>query len=219
MAVGPARLPAPAAARRAAPPRPASAGAAPCRDRRARRRGCPRCCRHRARASDRGRGSRPWRAPARARSAVSIWPSLPPRLRVESPASSRATCMVMRRGAGDRPAVRHELPGGAEERAHIDAAMLAEAPVLIGDQRLDEERVDVGERRRAAASARRRWRRGGAARRCGRGRRVPVSGVSGGSSTCATAYLQRERRGGREEAGGDEGSERSAEAERANSPP
>ena len=41
-----------------------------------------------------------------------------------------------------------ELAGGAEERLHVDAAVLAEAPVLVGDQRLDEERIDIGERHR-----------------------------------------------------------------------
>ena len=50
------------------------------------------------------------------------------------------------RGAGDRAAVPHELERGAEERLHIDAAMLAEAPVLVGDQRFDEERIDFVER-------------------------------------------------------------------------
>ena len=48
---------------------------------------------------------------------------------------------------------RDELQGGAEERLHVDAAMLAEAPVLVGDQRLDEERVDIGERYRQPPAA------------------------------------------------------------------
>ena len=52
-------LPAIAAAPPAAPPRRASAAAAPCRNRRARRRGCLRDCRHRARGQIERRGSRP----------------------------------------------------------------------------------------------------------------------------------------------------------------
>ena len=37
-----------------------------------------------------------------------------------------------------------QLQGGAEKRLHVDAAVLAEAPILVCDERLHEERVDIG---------------------------------------------------------------------------
>ena len=40
------------------------------------------------------------------------------------------------------------LPRRAQERARVDAAMLVEAPVLVGDQHRDIARIDVVRRRR-----------------------------------------------------------------------
>ena len=41
--------------------------------------------------------------------------------------------------------VRDKLEGGAKQRLHVDAAVLAKPPVLIGDQSFHEERIDIGE--------------------------------------------------------------------------
>ena len=68
--------------------------AAPCRNRRAKRRACLRDCRHRARAPDRGRGSRPCSAAARSAMARIISASLAPNVRSGRGSSRRATCMV-----------------------------------------------------------------------------------------------------------------------------
>ncbi len=38
-------------------------------------------------------------------------------------------------GAGDRPPLADELPCGTEERLHVDPVVLAEAPVLVGEER------------------------------------------------------------------------------------
>ena len=62
-----------------APLRQATAAAALCRNRRATRHGCPRCCRHRARDRGRARGSRPWSAHARSRSRAPSGAVLSPR--------------------------------------------------------------------------------------------------------------------------------------------
>ena len=88
-----AALPAPAAAPPAAPLRRCSAGAAPCRNRRARRRARLRDCRRTAPASDSGRARRPCRP--RARSARRA-PSAAAWRRSERSRGSinRATCMV-----------------------------------------------------------------------------------------------------------------------------
>ena len=50
-------------------------------------------------------------------------------------------------------AVAGPLPGGARHRQRIDAAMGAEAPVLVGEQHLDKARIDVvdGDRQTPAA--------------------------------------------------------------------
>ena len=77
-----------------APPRPASGGAAPCRNRPARRRARLRDCRHRAQGSDRARGSRPWSVLRSISSARTIWRSLAVKLRSVRGSRSRATCMV-----------------------------------------------------------------------------------------------------------------------------
>ena len=50
-----------------------------------------------------------------------------------------------RRAAGDDVAVAGELAGGAHHRHGIDARMVAEALVLVGDQHLDELRIDLVE--------------------------------------------------------------------------
>ena len=47
------------------------------------------------------------------------------------------------RAAGDDVAGGHELPRGARERHRIDAVMLVEALVLIGEQQFEEARIDV----------------------------------------------------------------------------
>ena len=61
-----------------APLRRAIAAAAPCRNRRAMRRGCLRYCRHRARDRGRARGSRPCSARARSRSRAPSGAALSP---------------------------------------------------------------------------------------------------------------------------------------------
>ena len=50
-----------------------------------------------------------------------------------------------RRAAGDDAAIAGELPCRAGKRQHVDAVMVPEALVLIGDQHLDELRVDLVE--------------------------------------------------------------------------
>ena len=88
------------------------------------RRGCPRYCRHRAPASGRDRGSRPCRDRARARSACTIWRSLPQTLRVGSPSIRRATCMVsVEPPDTTRPPAMTNWLGGAHHRAPGDAVM------------------------------------------------------------------------------------------------
>ena len=52
-----------------------------------------------------------------------------------------------RRGAGDDAAVGDELQRRAPHRQRIDAVMLVEAPVLIGDQHAQELRIDIRDRR------------------------------------------------------------------------
>ncbi len=48
-----------------------------------------------------------------------------------------------RRGTGNDATVRGKLPGGATKRQHIDAGMALIAAVLIGDEHLQQGRVDV----------------------------------------------------------------------------
>ena len=63
-----------------------------------------------------------------------------------------------RRAAGDDVAAgEHELPGGADHRLPVDAVMLGEAPVLVGDQHFEEARIDLAPWSPAGASGRRRW--------------------------------------------------------------
>ena len=69
----------------------------------------------------------------------------------------RATCMVsveppetMRRCAG-------ELPGGTQRAPAVDAVVVAEALVLVGDQHVDEARIDLVQRRPAGASGHPPW--------------------------------------------------------------
>ena len=66
--------------------------------------------------------------------------------------SRRATCMVRVEPPETTRPWRH-MPGGARRRAGVDAAMLREAPILIGDQHR-EKRGSTSLRRAAAASAR-----------------------------------------------------------------
>ncbi len=49
--------------------------------------------------------------------------------------------------AGNDLAMRHVLPGGADHRQRIDAGMPAEAAIFVGDQQLEEQRIDVLRRR------------------------------------------------------------------------
>ena len=58
-----------------------------------------------------------------------------------------------RRAAGHDVAVGRCLPRGAEQRLRVDAAMLVEALVLIGDEHGEEARVDVLARHRQAPVA------------------------------------------------------------------
>ena len=59
-----------------------------------------------------------------------------------------------RRAAGDDPAAgQHELPRGADQRVPIDAVVLGEAPVLVGDEQLEEALVDIVFRHRQAPAA------------------------------------------------------------------
>ncbi len=61
------------------------------------------------------------------------------------------------RAARHDAAVRHELHGGARDRERIDADVLAEALVLVGDQQVEIARIDVGDGRgQPPASVRRR---------------------------------------------------------------
>ena len=57
------------------------------------------------------------------------------------------------RGAGAKPAAGCELQRRAQHRARIDAVMLPEALVLIGEQHVEEARIDVGDRRRQPPAA------------------------------------------------------------------
>ena len=57
------------------------------------------------------------------------------------------------RAARDDAAMRDELVGRAHEGERIDAVMSEEALVLIGEQRLEEERVDLLARRRQPPAA------------------------------------------------------------------
>ena len=59
------------------------------------------------------------------------------------------------RAARDDAAAADELPGGAQQRQRIDAVMGAEALVLIGEQHVEEARVDIARASPAAASGRR----------------------------------------------------------------
>ncbi len=83
-----------AAAPPAAPPRRSSACAAPCRNRRARRRARLRDCRRTAPASDSGRARPPWRRGRSICQARAICRSLADRLRSSRGSISRATCIV-----------------------------------------------------------------------------------------------------------------------------
>src|SRR5260370_406988 len=55
-----------------------------------------------------------------------------------------------RRTAGHDVAANQPLPGRAHKRARVDAAMLIEPPVLIGDKHRQIARIDVMRRRRQA---------------------------------------------------------------------
>ena len=159
-----------AAGRPAGPLPPATAAAAPCRNRRARRRARPRGCRRTARAAGRGAGSRPWRACARAASARSAWRSLPAPVRSCSPSSRRATCMVSVEPPETMRPVADELPAGAPERAGVDAVV---ATGSACPRRPSAWRDSAGRHpwpRPAAASGRRAWCRRAAGGRCGRAR-------------------------------------------------
>ena len=94
-----------------------------------------------------------------------------------------------RRAAGDDVAAgADELARGAHHAPPVDAAMLGEAPVLVGDEHVEEARIDVGLRHRQAPAAVGDGE--GAEQRPSRSTTMrPVSGVSEGSSTFATAYL------------------------------
>ena len=104
-----------------------------------------------------------------------------------------------RRGARDRAAVADNLPGGAEHGADIDPAMLAEAAVLIGDQRVDEERIDVGERRRQPPETVRRceWTEQHAVAVHNQGAGL---GIEGRELNLRDRVFQGERRGGSQQA-------------------
>ena len=89
------------------------------------------------------RGSRPCSAPVRARArapSAAAWRramrSLP---RLEQARDLHGE----RRAAGDDAAMRDELARRAHRRERIDAAMVAEALVLIGEQHLEVARIDV----------------------------------------------------------------------------
>ena len=47
----------------------------------------------------------------------------------------------------------HQLPGGARQRQRIDAVMLVEALILVGEQQLEEARIDILHRRRQPPAA------------------------------------------------------------------
>ena len=117
---------------------------------------------------------------------------------------SRATCMVRVDAPETGRPCAHELQRGAEKRLHVDAAVLAEAPVLVGDQRLDEERVDLGERDRQPPAPV--GDREGAEQHA-----VAVDDDAAGfrgerrKLDLRHGDLQRDRRRGRDEAGGEEG--------------
>ena len=72
--------------------------------------------------------------------------------------SSRATCMVSVEPPETMRPLRDELAGRAHERERIDAAMGAEALVLIGEQQLEEARIDIVDASPAAASGPPAWR-------------------------------------------------------------
>ena len=58
-----------------------------------------------------------------------------------------------RRAAGDDASIAGELQGGTSERQEVDAAVVEEALVLVGDQHVEEARVDLVERRGEAPAA------------------------------------------------------------------
>ena len=108
------------------------------------------------------------RARARARSGAA-WRS---RLRCSRGSSRRATCMVIVEPPETMWPLATNWIARASERQRIDAVMLAEAFVLVGEQQRQETRIDVLRRRREPpASVRRSHRRAADARR-GRARRA-----------------------------------------------
>ena len=85
--------------------------------------------------------------------ARTIWRSLAEKLRPLRGSSSRATCMVsVEPPERIRPLVT-SWNVARSERQRIDAAMRAEALVLVGEQQVEEPRIDVGDCAPASASA------------------------------------------------------------------
>ena len=113
--VRPSAIPAIAAKRPAAPLRRAKAGAAPCRNRRARRRGCPRCCRHKARDRDRARAPRPCSARARSRSRARSGGAWRQKLRPLRGSRQPRHLHGQRRAAGENAAACCELERRAQQ--------------------------------------------------------------------------------------------------------
>ncbi len=74
-----------------------------------------------------------------ARHLQELRPQRPPLARLNKPRHLHGK----RRCAGDYTAVGDELQRGTSERQRVDPVMFAKALVLIGDQHLDEARVDV----------------------------------------------------------------------------
>ena len=125
--------------------RDASAASAPCRNRRARRRARPPDCRHRARASGSARGSRACDSRRSIWMARKIWRSFGRGCGSSRGSISRASCIDSVEPPETMRPLPANWPAARGKRQHVDAVMVPEALVLIGDQHLDELRVDLVE--------------------------------------------------------------------------
>ena len=130
--------------------RDASAASAPCRNRRAMRRARLRDCRHRAPASDSVRGSRACVSRRSIWMARSICRIFAPKLRLSRGSISRASCIDSVEPPETMRPLPANWPAARSKRQHVDAVMIPEALVLIGDQHVHELRIDLRRGRSAS---------------------------------------------------------------------
>ena len=139
--------------RPARPPRPPTAAAAPCRNRRARPRARLPGCRRTAPAADRAAGSRPSTAASRAAAPAAPGGSCRPASFLVHAQQQPRHLHGDGRAARQRAPVAQQQPSGPADRQRIDAVVAAEALVLEGDQHGEVARIDLLHLRRQAPAA------------------------------------------------------------------